>query len=775
MMHETNAHPLSSFDDGAPAARSGPAGPDPTATGARAHPGKADAAPPPRARLLDARPGAVDEIHLMDHVRTMYKRRWLGIAAFTVVFGSIVIYSFTATPIYEARTQLLIENDNPNVVSFEEVMDQNKTTADYYQTQYRLLQSRAVAKLALDASNLWGHPQFAGAGEQRSWSLRRWARSWLANGAPAAEPPEGDRQSRAIETFLRSLTITPVKNSRLVDIRFSSPDPRVATSAANGLARAFIDQNLELRFLATKEASDFLGQQMAEQRKVVESNEVALQRYREMNDAVSLEDRQNIVVQRLADLNAAVTRARTERIEKEAMYNQIRSIQSNRAALDTIPAIVANRFIQDLKTELASLQRQEAQLGEKLGERHPDMVKVRSAIQNTQQKLQAEVAKILQATRTEYQAAVEQERSLIGALDQQKAEAMALNRQAIEYGVLQRDAAASRQLYDGLLQRTKETGIAGELKSSNIRVTDVAEVPRRPARPNKRNNLALGIFVGLFVAVGLIFLFEYLDSRIKAPEEVKAQLGLPFLGIIPELSQRNVNAGVRTVADAGVAHDFVEAFRTLRTSVLFGFPDEGCKTVVVTSTGPGEGKTAVSANLAISLAQAGQRVLLIDADMRRPTAHELLGCNQEPGLSNVIVGDRKAADSVQRLPESGLWFLSAGKIPPNPAELLASKRFQAFMSTLKDHFEWIVIDSPPVLPVADAAVVAHSASGVVFVVGSEMTARSAARTALEQLDAANARYLGAVLNKVQLTRHAYYYSRYYRRDYAGYYVSPVAD
>ena len=705
-----------------------------------------------------------DEVHITDYLRVIYKRRWTATAAFVAIFGALVVYTFTATPIYEARAQLLIENENPNVVSFQEVMEQNKTTADYYQTQYRLLQSRSLAKRTMDAERFWNHPMFAPKPDD-GFSLRAWVSGFFGGEereAPGAE--ETATQSRSIDAFLRGLTVTPVKNSRLVDISYSSRDPELASRAANAHAKAFIEQNLEFRFTQTQEATEFLTRQMAEQRKAVEAGEVALQTYREQNDAVSLEDRQNIVVQRLADLNAAVTKARTERIEKQAVYNQIRAVQQDRSALDTIPGILSNTFIQELKVELASLQRQEAQLSDKLGERHPEMIKVRSAIQTTQLKLEAEVNKVVMATRTEYMTALDRERSLTAALEQQKTEALALNRSGIQYGALQRDAAASRQLYEGLLQRTKETDIAGELKTSNIRVTDRAETPRVPAKPNKRNNLLLGLFLGTFVAFGVTFLFEYLDSRIKSPEELKNHLGLPFLGLVP--IQRGKVSGPITLTSPGVPHDFAEAFRGLRTNVVFGFPADGPKSLVITSTGPGEGKTSVSVNLALSLAMTGQRVLLIDADMRRPTAHDVLGLEQEPGLSNLIVGNSKAAETLKRTSTPTLWFLPAGKIPPNPAELLASRRCLEFLRSLRDHFDWVIIDSPPVMAVADAAILAHHSTAVLFVVGAEMTGRGPAKSALDQLDGANAKYLGAVLNKVELTRHAYYYSRYYRRDYA---------
>jgi len=263
-----------------------------------------------------------------------------------------------------------------------------------------------------------------------------------------------------------------------------------------------------------------------------------------------------------------------------------------------------------------------------------------------------------------------------------------------------------------------------------------------------------------------VFFFEYMDSRIKTPDEIRAHLGLAHLGLLPAMDQKD---GKYPLLSGGVPANFSEAFRAFRTNVLFSSAQDGARSLVVTSTGPGEGKSMVASNLAISLAQAGQRVLLIDADMRKPKGHEIFGCKQEPGLSNVMVGSTKASDAVRKTTISGLWVLTAGRIPPNPAELLGSARFREFVSSLKAHFDWIIIDTPPVMAVTDSSLVAHHASGVVFVVGAEMTSHHAARRAVEQLQQANAKFVGAVLNRVDLKHNAYYYSQYYRREYAQYY------
>jgi len=718
-----------------------------------------------------------DQVHLLDYVKVLHKRRAAALTAFLLVFVLTAVYTFTARPIYESKVQILIEKENANVVSFKEVFEQNQVADDYYQTQYKILQSRALARRTLDALRLWDHPQFNPKGEARFsvgalvMAPVRMLSSWVGP-APVVEPGgaaagETGAQARAIVRLLAGLTVTPIRNSRLVDVKFASSYPALSSLVANALAKAYIDQNLEFKFMSSKEASDWLGERLAEQRQKVEASEQALQRYREQTESVAFEDRQNIVVQKLADLNAAVTRAKTERIQKEALYAQMKSLQGDISGLDTFPAILSNQFIQQQKGELAELQRQQAQLSEKLGPRHPDMVKIGLAIKTAETRIQGEVAKVVQAVRNEYLAAQAQEQSLMNALDQQKREALALNRKSIDYSALQRDAMSNRQIFESLMQRTKETGISGELKTSNIRVIDQAETPRRPASPNVPANLLLAFFGGLTLAVGVAFFFEYLDNRIKTPDEIKAHLGLPFLGLVPALFSKDLHD---PLISKGVPANFSEAFRAVRTNVLFSSADEGPKVIVVTSAGPGEGKTLVASNLAVAMAQAAQRVLLMDADMRRPRVHSLFGIAQEPGLSNVLVGNAKPSDAVRITSVPGLWAMPAGMIPPNPAELLGSKRFKEFLGTLGQHFDILIIDTPPVMAVTDSSIAAHIATGVIFVLGAEMTTRHTAQRAVEQLAHARPKFLGAILNRVDLQHQAYYYSQYYRREYAGYYT-----
>ena len=732
-----------------------------------------------------------DEKHVMDYVKVVYRRRWIALPVFLIVFVVGAINALREIPIYQARVQMLIQKDAPNAARLDQVFDSQNAwyDSDFYQTQFRILQSRTLARKTIDSMNLWKEPKL-GHGPDPKPSISFTAYFWEGVYTvvdlvkkPFADPPppvvankttpadgETSGQSGRIDEFLGGLNVVPVRNSQIVEIHYTSSDPEFAAQAANAVAKAYIQQTTEFKFSASKDAADWLGDRLGEQRKAVEASESALQAYKEKNGGVSMTDgASNIVVQRLTELNSALTKAKTERINKEAAYNQLKSAQAS-GSIDSFPTILANEYIQKLRGDLSDLQRQQAQLADRYGERHAEVIKNRTAIQAADAKLRGELGKIVESVHSEYQAALSQEQSLQGALDAQKSEALSLNRKGIEYGVLQREAESNRQIYESLMQRTKETGITSESRATNVRIVDPAETPRGPISPNVGRELEVSFATGLFFAVAIAFGLEYLDNRIKSPQEMKAQLGVPFLGMVPSVGKDKMNGD--PLLSRAVPANFAEAFKSIRTNVLFSSAEDGMRSVVVTSSGPGEGKSIVSANLAVALAQAGQRVLLIDGDMRRPRVHEIFGADQEPGLSNVLTGVAKSGDAIRRCPTiHGLWLLASGHIPPNPAELLGSHRFREFIGSLEEHFDWVVIDSPPVLVVTDSSIVANHASGVVFVVGSDKTSRQAARTAVEQLDAANARIIGSVLNRVNLTRHQYYYSAYYRKEYSKYYVS----
>jgi succinoglycan biosynthesis transport protein ExoP len=720
--------------------------------------------------------------HPSDYLRVLHKRRWVAIPGFLLVFLSGAIGSIRTVPVYEARTQIMIEKDARRSTSLNTVMEDRESwyQDDFYPTQYRVLQSRTLAVRTAGALET-AQPERVPASSGLSFSL-----SGLASGAigtvvgwfgPEPLPVATDRSPVSAESARLSaladrvqggITVVPVRNSRLVDLRFRSADPEFATTVVNRHAAQYIEQSLEFRVEATTQTNAWLNSQLEAQRLLVEESERRLQEYKEQNNATSVDDKQNIVVQKLNALNDQVVQARIERMNREVQVNAIAELQARGDSLESFPPGLARPVVPKRRAENVARESERARLGTQYGPAYPAMRDLASQIETANRDLALEIEKVVAGVRSEFQSARARELALQQSLDSQQRESLGLDRKMLDYAALEREAQSNRQLYQNLLTRSKETGAAGEYRGTSIQVIDRAEVPVAPVLPRTQRDLILAAFGGLLLAFGLAFGFEYFDSRIKLPEEIKTHLGLPFLGMIPAFPAGDGD-GEAPLLQADAPAAFSEAIRAVRTAVLFSTAEEGSRSVVVTSTGPHEGKTVVSSSLAITLAQAGQRTIVVDADMRRPRMHEALGRSQEPGLSNVLVGEASLADATRATSVPNLTLLASGHTPPNPVELLCSPKYAELIAELKRRYDWVVIDAPPVMPVTDAAVVANNSSGVIFVVGAEMTPRQNAAAAVEQLRGANAKFIGAVLNRVNLQRHSYYYSPYYRKEYGKYY------
>lgn len=722
--------------------------------------------------------------HPNDYLRVLYKRRWVAVPGFLLVFLWGAVETIRTVPVYEARTQIMIDKDARRATSINTVLEERESwyQDDFYPTQYRVLQSRSLALRtaeALKSQKTEQVPPDTGMsfspGSLIATAVAK-IRVWFG---PEPLTPSGNRPvdiqdassarvAALADRVQAGIVVVPVRNSRLVDLKFASPDPEFASIVVNLHAQAYIEQSLEFRTQATTQTNAWLNTQLEEQRLLVEESERRLQEYKEQNNATSVDDRQNIIVQKLNALNDQLVQARIERVNKEVQVQAIAERRARGESLESFPAVLASLVVQRLRTDIQAKEAERARLGTQYGPAYPAMRDLATQIETAEGELAAEVNKVLSGIEAEFQNARARELALDRSLAAQQQESLGLDRKMLDYTALEREAQSNRQLYQNLLARSKETGAAGEYRGTSIQVIDRAEVPAFPILPRTQRDLMLAAAAGLLMALGLAFGFEYFDSRIKLPEEVKAHLNIPFLGMIPAFPGGD-KSGESPLLGADVPPAFSEAIRAVRTSVLFSSAEEGARSVVVTSTGPHEGKTLVSSSLAITLAQAGQRTIVIDADMRRPRMHEALGRSQEPGLSNVLVGESSLADATRATAVPNLTLMAAGHIPPNPVELLFSPKYNALIAELKTRYDWVIIDAPPVMPVTDASVVANNSSGVLFVIGSEMTPRQNAVAAIEQLRSANARFIGAVLNKVYIHRHSYYYAPYYRKEYGKYY------
>jgi capsular exopolysaccharide synthesis family protein len=528
-----------------------------------------------------------------------------------------------------------------------------------------------------------------------------------------------------------------------------------------------VERNADSRRANLTSSINWLDQELERQRSRVEASERAMATYREQQNAMSLQDSQNIVVARLKSLNDAVTKARTTLAQKESLYDQVKGLSPGEAA-DTIPAVQQNNFIQSLKSHLADLERERANLAERYGERHPELIKVNAGVRDSQRQLESEVAKALEAIRNDYQTALAEERSLERSLEDQKGVVMTLSRKNVSYTVLEREAQSNRQGYETLLQRQKELQVLASSRGNNVRLVDEAETPRAPFLPDMKRSLVMATLAGLALALALVGGLTYLDDTVKTPEDVAQKLQVPFLGMVPK-----VPGG--TLLSGDVPHTFGEAYRSLRTALAFSNGATSGRVIVVTSSQPLEGKTTTASNLAIALALGGEKVLLVDADLRRPNLHKTLGIDNSIGLSHLLTDQASPRDAIRQTPTANLWVMTAGPVPPNPSELLASERMKKLLNPAHGWFDWVIVDTPPVLAVTDAVILAPLAAGVAFVIRSEMTPRRHVRRALETLMSGEPKLHGIVLNGVDLERNKYYYSRYYGYEHTQYYKASAAS
>ena len=707
------------------------------------------------------------ETHLLDKMRALLRYKWPAAATLVVVIALASLRAYSQTPLYRATARLLIELEDERSLAMEGVGTAPKTTEytydpePYFQTQYRILTGRELAERVVKRLDLRSMPDLNGSAPPRRGVAKviDAVRGLTGRTEPAdATPPSPEA---TVATFSSRISVDPVRASRLVDVSFVSSDPNTAARAINALVDEYVAQNLAVRQQDMSKSLMWLSEELERQERRVEASERAMAEYRAGHNAGSLRDRENIVTARLNQLNESATRARTARAQKESLYKQIEALGAA-AAAETIPAIASNPSVQGVKATLAELQQKKTLLSERYGDKHPEMVTVMASMQDATRQLNTELTKAVEAIRHDYESAVLEEKTLAQALSDQQTVAADLDRKGVAYTVMEREAQSNRQLYETLLQREKELQVLANSRGNNVRLIDRATIPSAPFAPDVRRSLMLGALAGLLVAFGLVFALDSFDDTIKSAEDITRKLGLPCLGLVPDVRPRSD----RPVVSATGSGDFGEAIRSLRTSVAFSSETEGSAVIVVTSAQPLEGKTTTACNLAMAMAYGGAKVLLVDADLRRPSVHNGFGLENRVGLSDVLAERTPLASAVYRLASpDNLWVMTAGAPPHNPSELLGSKRMEQLVEQMRTGpFEWVIIDTPPVLAVTDASILAREATGVAFVLGSAMTRRRLAERAIETLAIGGPRILGAVLNRVDSSRETYSYSDYRRRD-----------
>jgi polysaccharide biosynthesis transport protein len=716
--------------------------------------------------------GPAEQHPLLGYWRILRKRKWTVLAAFVTVFLLVSIATLRMTRLYAATSRIAIYPENSNVLGLK---DMESVTAseelDYnvaMETQVSILRSDQLALKVIDALHLDSNPIFTGFDSVAKPPAAGISRSDLA--------PDPKHLAKMLTVFRRGLNIQVVPRTRVIEISYMQRDPRLAAEISNTLVKTFIEENFRTKYESTSQTADWLSKELSDLQLKVQTSEEKLVRYQKEKGIVGIDEKQNIVTAKLDELNKELTEAQADRIQKESNYQLAQSGDPSAFA-----KLSPENLIEKLQAEQAEFENQYARATTEFGSAYPQVIELKNQLKQVQASIAAENNRLLAKVRDEYRASEQREKLLSAALAEQKQEANQLNESAIEYTALKRDADSNRQLYESLLQRLKEASVTAGLRSSNIRVVDIAQVPIVPSKPNVPGNIALGFLLGIVGGFALALLQENLDTTVLNLDELSAITSLPALGTIPMQvtgnNRRRLGSGApNEVSEVTVPITYLrpksevaESYRALRTSILlssFGAPP---KVILITSALPQEGKTTVSSNSAMVLAQKGGRVLLVDADMRRPGVSKALGIRSNRGLSTVLSGVDRVEDSLVPFPQlPNLLILPAGPIPPNPVELLGSNVMKDYISQWRNEFDHIIIDTPPCLSVTDSVVLSVDADRVILVARSGQTPKAALRRASELLQQVNARVMGVVLNAFNVHAADGYYN-YYGGKYASRY------
>lgn len=719
----------------------------------------------------------VDEESPIHHYLDVVLRRKKIIIAFSaIVLISTLISTLMTQPEYRATAKLEISLENPKVVNFDQVVELETKSEEFYETQYLLLKSNTLGKQVVDKINLAerqeleakkNKPNIISRAMSGLKSIIRSTKDGIkkmlvkpspdfgTSGPSDAALAKAAKEDSLINSFLGGIQITPVGNSRLVEVSYISKDRKFAAEAVNTLVDTYIEWILNRKLDATKQGRDFLRKQIEQAQSNLEESEEKLNTFAKNNDIVSLDEKMNITYHTFSELNDALAKAETARLEKESLYKHV--LDGN---IDALTIVMNDPYVQGLKAEHAKAYSEYSQMSATFKPGYPKLKELSARIAELQRKIDEAQTSIASSIKSDYEASLKKEETLRESYQKQKTLASALNDKSIQYNILKREVESNETIYNTLLQRLKETEVSSAIKASNIQVVDYAQVPVIPFKPNVTLNMLFACIIGLGGGVFLAFALEFFDNTVKTSEEVRDKLKLPVLGGVFESSQsESLGAPVEKSFLLDPRSHIAESFRTIRTSLLLSTPGKPPRSILVTSCFPAEGKTTVSINLASSFAQAGSKVLLLEADLRRPRIGTVLG-NNGNGLSSYLTGNSSLSEVISQGEIPNLYVLPVGPIPINPAELLGSSRMRELIQTLTTEYDYIIVDGPPALGFVDSHIISSIVDGVAVVVRAGKTPKNSIRELIDRLWTLKANFLGVIVNGIELNQNSYYYKSY---------------
>ena len=720
-----------------------------------------------------------EDFHLRDYIAVVLKRKWIVLSFFIAVVVTTAIFTSFMIPLYRSTVVVKIDKQSPNVLSFKDMT--RGLDADTYETQKELLKSRSLAERVIRRLNLDKNPQFMPVENKLSALISAITNpiinvvfsllpSGAEDGGKTVEGMPKKAQKEEIPVYLSNaltsrLEVVPVKNSQLIKVSFISNNPEISLIVANAIADEYISYDLDSRVGAGSEAKTFLEKQIENTKAKVEVSEKNLNEYASRNEIIFLDDdKQSVLSRKFAEISSALSAETTERMQKEALYRQIKETGTNN------PVIINNGLIQGLKSQHATLEAEYLNLSKTFTPDYPKMKNLKSQLDALRDRIEHEKANLIKSVESDYKASLKKEAYLRAAMEGQKKKVLDFQERAVQYQSLKREVQVNKELHNNLLQRLSEVGVAALSKSTNIQIVDNALYPKYPYKPDKVQNFLLSVFFGLLGGVGLAFLVDYFDNSVKDTDDIERRIHLTSLGMIPYQAQLSGEKRPQMISSE-FTNPVAEAFRSISTFIMLSSAAKPPKTILITSPGEKEGKTTICINIAAALAESLGKGIIIDADMRRPKLHHSFSVDNKTGLSSCLSGNGGVegihSGMIKPTSVKDLSILTSGPVPPNPSKLLHSNRMKDLLDALNDIYNFVIIDAPPIMGMPDSIVLSSYVDGTILVVKAGETQRNAISTAKQIFNSVNCNLLGVVLNGVKKDDLKYgsysnYYSSYFK-------------
>ncbi|MFW5874673.1 MAG: GumC family protein [bacterium] len=729
----------------------------------------------PSTEYREGIPDTEEEIHLRDYIDVVMRRKWLVVGILFLAFVSTLIFSLAADKLYQASGTLEVSPGGERVTKFEEVVEQRIRTEEFLNTQVSLLKSDALAQRVINAMDLKEHPVIRG-DEDEGPGLVQQAKDYLKSLVREIMPkeeeeeeeelaggllaPEEMEQRKLIGFIKNNLEVSPSRESMIINVSFISQDRQLSQSVVNELMGQFVDWQMDQKVESSSKAREYLMKQIDRAKINLEKAEEQQHEFARQAGIVSLDSKLNSTYRQLEETNEALAEAESELVRRETKY-----MQAVEAGPENLPEVLNSGLIEDLKTSRAELRSEYENMVETFHEQYPDVRKIKSRMNSIEERIEEETDRIFNSIEHEYLAAKARVETLEQRMERNQERAMELNEGATQYQIMAREVETNKAIYQSLLERAKEVESMAGVSPSNTRLVDRASMPIFPAKPDVRRNLLLAIVLGLMLGVGMAFLMEYFADTITNPDQITDRFQIPILGVIP-LEREGSDYPLERIFANDPRAAMSEALRTSRVSIQLSGSDSTAKCAAVTSTLPGEGKTTIASNMAQAFAGAGERVLLIDADLRKPRLHKIFTAepaNNGHGLSSYLAGVTDG-NIISATDVENLYYIPSGPIPPNPVELLASERFARLMEKCGAEFDRIVIDSPPHHGFADLLVLSRQVGGIILVCAMGEATRDGLRHFKRAMSNVQGTVLGCIVNKINLHQRYGYrsYYKYYR-------------